>query len=82
MVWAVASGNKVYIFKTSSMRPLFVGSNMHYATLTDLSWKQDKCLSISSMDGYISFALFSSGELGERLPIEGKKSLLKFVRIS
>jgi chromatin assembly factor 1 subunit B len=39
--------------------------NYHYAALTDLSWRADEMLAVSSSDGYCSFLIFSKGELGE-----------------
>jgi hypothetical protein len=38
--------------------------NYHYSALTDLAWKNDEVLAISSSDGYISFMIFDKGELG------------------
>lgn len=39
--------------------------NFHFAALTDLTWKNDTMLAVSSSDGYISFFTFEKGELGE-----------------
>ena len=72
MVWAVATIDKIHIFSTKSPRPLFMASNMHFSTLTDMTWFRSHLLAISSMDGYISFAVFEDGELGEPLPNECK----------
>lgn len=74
VVWAMATRNMVYIYSSRSTRPLFVLTNLHYATISDLSWDADRTVAVSSMDGYISFGLFDEGELGERLPTEGKYS--------
>jgi chromatin assembly factor 1 subunit B len=68
VVWATATRNMVYIYSSFSTRPLFILTNLHYATISDLTWDRDRTLAISSMDGYISFALFEEGELGEPLP--------------
>lgn len=39
--------------------------NYHYAALTDLAWKGDKMLAVSSSDGYCSFMIFKDNSLGE-----------------
>lgn len=72
VVWAMATRNMVFVYSSRSTRPLYVLTNLHYATISDLAWDAERSLAVSSMDGYISFALFEEGELGERLPKEGK----------
>jgi chromatin assembly factor 1 subunit B len=64
VVWAMATRNMVYVYSSRSTRPLHVLTNLHYATISDLSWDEDRCIAVSSMDGYISFGLFEAGELG------------------
>ncbi|KAH8072273.1 hypothetical protein JL721_3537 [Aureococcus anophagefferens] len=50
-----------------SGRPLAVGAGGHYAALTDGAWAPDgSALILASADGYLSFARFDPGELGER----------------
>lgn len=65
MVFAVATTNSVLIYNTESSKPLYGMGNWHFAAHTDLAWKDDKVLAISSSDGFISFFLFNNGELGE-----------------
>ena len=51
-----------------SGRPLAVGAGGHYAALTDGAWAPDgSALILASADGYLSFARFDPGELGERV---------------
>lgn len=58
MVFAIATTNSVLIYNTESLKPLYGMGNYHYSALTDLSWKNNKLLAISSSDGYISFMVF------------------------
>ena len=60
MVFAIATTNSVLIYNTESSKPLYGMGNWHFAAHTDLTWKDDKALAISSSDGFISFFLFSS----------------------
>ena len=67
MVFAVATQDQIMIYKTQSLYPYCVISNMHYAELTDLSWTKDKLLA-SSRDGYVTTIIFEEEELG--VPLE------------
>jgi chromatin assembly factor 1 subunit B len=58
MVFAIATTNSVLIYSTDSLKPLYGMGNFHFAALTDLAWKDDKVLAISSSDGYLSFLTF------------------------
>lgn len=58
MIFAVATTNSVLIYSTDSMKPLYGMGNFHYAALTDLTWKDDRVLAVSSSDGFISFFTF------------------------
>ena len=71
MIFAIATSSSIIIFDTQSMNPLYAMGNYHYATITDLSWRSDKILAISSSDGYCSFMIFEGGELGEVYQPEG-----------
>jgi hypothetical protein len=79
MIFAIATAYSVIIYSTESLKPLYGMGNFHFAALTDLSWKDDRMLAISSSDGYISFFTFDKGELGEHYePEEGAlKELVK-----
>lgn len=49
--------------------PICTVKDMHYADLTDASWSADgQTLSVSSMDGYLSFIRFAPGFFGTSLP--------------
>lgn len=65
MIFAIATTNSVLIYSTDSLKPLYGMGNFHYAALTDLTWKDDRVLAVSSSDGFISFFTFQKGELGE-----------------
>ncbi|KAI8054364.1 WD40-repeat-containing domain protein [Syncephalis plumigaleata] len=68
IVYAIASQDGVTIHDTQQMEPLAIIANMHYATLTDLSWSWDgRQLMFTSTDGYCSLVVFEEGELGEPL---------------
>ena len=67
MIFAIGTTESVLIYGTDSIKPKYAISNIHYQSVTDLSWNGDKMLAISSSDGYISFAVFKDNELGEPL---------------
>uniref|UniRef100_A0A8C5MCY8 Chromatin assembly factor 1 subunit B n=1 Tax=Leptobrachium leishanense TaxID=445787 RepID=A0A8C5MCY8_9ANUR len=75
MVFAVASEDAVLFYDTQQLFPFGYVSNIHYHTLSDLSWSRDGTfLSISSTDGYCSFVTFDEGELG--VPLKEKPALV------
>ena len=65
MVFAVATVDSVIVYQINSLQPLFIVGNIHFACLTDLAWCGNKCLGISSSDGFCSFVFFEEKELGE-----------------
>ncbi|KAE8621497.1 hypothetical protein XENTR_v10004851 [Xenopus tropicalis] len=71
MVFAVASEDAVLFYDTQQLFPFGYVSNVHYHTLSDISWSSDgRFLAISSTDGYCSFVTFEEGELG--VPLKEK----------
>ncbi|KAM4044480.1 chromatin assembly factor 1 subunit B isoform 1-T1 [Anomaloglossus baeobatrachus] len=75
MVFAVASEDAVIFYDTQQLFPFGYISNVHYHTLSDISWSNDGLfLSISSTDGYCSFVSFDEGELG--VPLKEKPALV------
>lgn len=74
MVYAVASLDAITFYDTQHEHPIGHCANMHYASLTDITWSSDgKYVVISSTDGYCSFVKFDDGELGTPIlydPIE------------
>lgn len=65
VVFAVASEDSVLFYDTQQLFPFGYVSNIHYHTLSDISWSSDGAfLAISSTDGYCSFVTFETGELG------------------
>ncbi|KAG8544692.1 hypothetical protein GDO81_022045 [Engystomops pustulosus] len=75
MIFAVASEDAVLFYDTQQLFPFGYVSNVHYHTLSDISWSNDGTfLSISSTDGYCSFVTFDEGELG--VPLKEKPALV------
>ncbi|KAL9865589.1 chromatin assembly factor 1 subunit B [Geothlypis trichas] len=74
LVFAVASEDSVLFYDTEQSFPFGYVSNIHYHTLSDISWSSDgSFLAISSTDGYCSFVTFEEGELG--VPLKEKPQL-------
>lgn len=67
MVFAILTLNQVLIYSTESTLPIAVVSNLHYDSLTDASWNEDKNLVITSKDGFCSIISFEKNEFGKRL---------------
>jgi chromatin assembly factor 1 subunit B len=85
MVFAIATTDAVLIYSTQSLVPLLIVSNisgnLHYASLTDMSWNGTKLLGISCSDGYCSFLSMNQNELGEELPEEEMSEDIKTLMI-
>ncbi|XP_048458999.1 chromatin assembly factor 1 subunit B [Rhincodon typus] len=74
LVFAVASEDSVLLYDTQQTVPFGYISNIHYHTLSDITWSRDGMfLTISSTDGYCSFVTFEKGELG--VPLKEKPVL-------
>uniref|UniRef100_W5K3H3 Chromatin assembly factor 1 subunit B n=1 Tax=Astyanax mexicanus TaxID=7994 RepID=W5K3H3_ASTMX len=68
LVFAVASEDSIFFYDTQQTLPFGYVSNIHYHTLSDLSWSHDgSFLAVSSTDGYCSFVSFDELELGTPL---------------
>ncbi|KAJ9079688.1 Chromatin assembly factor 1 subunit [Entomophthora muscae] len=77
-VFAVATQDSVFVFNTQHSAPIAFVSNLHNASLTDVSWSCDGCtLLASSADGFASIFKFSPGELG--VPVS-KPVLIKSIQ--
>ncbi|XP_076975221.1 chromatin assembly factor 1 subunit B isoform X2 [Tamandua tetradactyla] len=75
LVFAVASEDSVLLYDTQQSFPFGYVSNIHYHTLSDISWSSDGAfLAISSTDGYCSFVTFEKDELG--IPLKEKPVLI------
>ncbi|XP_004474546.1 chromatin assembly factor 1 subunit B [Dasypus novemcinctus] len=75
LVFAVASEDSVLLYDTQQSFPFGYVSNIHYHTLSDISWSSDGAfLAISSTDGYCSFVTFEKDELG--VPLKEKPVLI------
>ncbi|XP_027490640.1 chromatin assembly factor 1 subunit B isoform X2 [Corapipo altera] len=74
LVFAVASEDSVLFYDTEQSFPFGYVSNIHYHTLSDISWSSDgSFLAISSTDGYCSFVTFEKEELG--IPLKEKPQI-------
>ncbi|XP_067154924.1 chromatin assembly factor 1 subunit B isoform X2 [Apteryx mantelli] len=74
LVFAVASEDSVLFYDTQQSFPFGYVSNIHYHTLSDISWSSDGAfLAISSTDGYCSFVTFEKDELG--IPLKEKPQI-------
>ncbi|XP_030311224.1 chromatin assembly factor 1 subunit B [Calypte anna] len=74
LVFAVASEDSVLFYDTEQHFPFGYVSNIHYHTLSDISWSSDGAfLAISSTDGYCSFVTFEKDELG--IPLKEKPQI-------
>ncbi|KFV90649.1 Chromatin assembly factor 1 subunit B, partial [Fulmarus glacialis] len=74
LVFAVASEDSVLFCDTEQSFPFGYVSNIHYHTLSDISWSSDGAfLAISSTDGYCSFVTFEKDELG--IPLKEKPQI-------
>ena len=82
IIFAIATIDMVIIYSTENDIPLGVIGNIHYALLTDLSWKDDDALAVSSSDGFISLCVFDKKELGEELKKDGTIYFYKFTDIA
>uniref|UniRef100_UPI00398EB0D5 chromatin assembly factor 1 subunit B n=1 Tax=Pristiophorus japonicus TaxID=55135 RepID=UPI00398EB0D5 len=74
LVFAVASEDSILLYDTQQTVPFGYISNIHYHTLSDITWSKDGTfLTISSTDGYCSFITFEKDELG--VPLKEKPVL-------
>ncbi|XP_058517629.1 chromatin assembly factor 1 subunit B [Ochotona princeps] len=74
LVFAVASEDSVLLYDTQQPFPFGYVANIHYHTLSDISWSSDGAfLAVSSTDGYCSFVTFEKDELG--IPLKEKPVL-------
>lgn len=66
MIYAIATTNSIFIYDTEQTEPLGMASNLHYSSLTDLSWSPDGLsLLVTSIDGFVSLMQFKQEDLGE-----------------
>lgn len=65
MVFSVATIDSILLYDTQQAAPFGYITNIHYATLTDLTWSSDGSMLVaSSSDGYCTIVHFKEGELG------------------
>ncbi|XP_076445801.1 chromatin assembly factor 1 subunit B-like [Babylonia areolata] len=65
VVFAVATEDAVVLYDSQQTMPFAYLTNIHYHTLSDLSWSKDgRILAVASTDGYCTAITFEAGELG------------------
>ncbi|KAI8901126.1 WD40-repeat-containing domain protein [Globomyces pollinis-pini] len=70
-IFAIATQDSVVIYDTQHTNAIAFLGNLHYASLTDISWSSDGLnLIMTSTDGFCSLVEFSPDELGIPYPIE------------
>ena len=69
-VWAVACKDSVIIYNSDQSSPVGAVTNPHYSSISDVAWFEESLLAVSSIDGYVSFIRFETGELGERSQVK------------
>jgi len=67
ILFTIATIDTVIIYSTESLSPIIVAGNIHFASLSDISWLSNKAVAISSNDGYCSFILFEEQDILEKL---------------
>ncbi|KAF3987053.1 hypothetical protein FT663_03158 [Candidozyma haemuli var. vulneris] len=73
MIFAVATQNSVLIFDTQQGKPLSLSKNLHYSTITDLTWSGDgRSLIVTSAEGFCSVILITE-RLGIPISQQGKQ---------
>lgn len=70
MVYAIATLDSVVLYDTSSTLPLAAFCQIHFDSITDLSWSSDgNLLAVSSRDCFCTLVSFQQGELGEPIDL-------------
>lgn len=62
MIFAVATQDSVIIYDTENLEPMAVVNNVHYSTITDMSWDGNQVIVLAA-DGFCSMIKFDN--LGE-----------------
>uniref|UniRef100_UPI00358FBF51 chromatin assembly factor 1 subunit B n=1 Tax=Myxine glutinosa TaxID=7769 RepID=UPI00358FBF51 len=76
VIFAVAAEDAIMIYDSQHEAPFAFVGNIHYHTLSDITWSADGlCLAVSSTDGFCSFISFAPGELGTPLPTAASPNL-------
>ena len=67
------SSSIISVHSTTSLTPLYYLKNIHYASLTDISWYEPNSFAISSMDGFVSFVTIELTKMGSPVIKEKKE---------
>ena len=78
LVFAIATEEAVYIYRTDQIEPVTQISGIHYTALTDLAWSADgEILLVSSTDGFVTSVLME-GCFG--MSVDSKESCIDSVK--
>lgn len=71
MVYAIATQDTVIVYDTQHEAPLGTVSNIHYRTLTDLTFNSDgNSIVVGAADGFCSVISFEDNALGMKLSVD------------
>lgn len=77
MIYAIFSIDSVVIYDNRSKEPIASFKDLHYGTITDLSWSSDsRYLTISSTDGFLTSIEWENDELGKKIDSSSTKSYI------
>ena len=57
-VWAVMSGNEVFVYESNDQLPIAKFADLHHLPLSDIAWQGYKKLVVSSFDGFVTVIEF------------------------
>ena len=71
-LFCVAANAELYVHESTTPTPLYLLTEMHYASLTDICWfDQGRYLAVSSRDGYVTFVQVDQEHLQQPVGLEG-----------
>lgn len=81
MIYTVFTMDTLYVFDTHQMAPVAVFRDLHYGSLTDVSWSIDgHTLIVTATDGFCSIITFAPDELGPLLEPDEEQRMLHCVK--
>lgn len=81
MIYTVFTMDSIYVFDTHQMAPIAVFRDLHYGSLTDVSWSVDgHTMLVTATDGFCSMVTFAADELGTLLEPDEEQRMLHWVK--
>ena len=81
MIYAAFTMDAVHILDSTQKIPVAVVKDLHYGSITDVVWSPDGAtLLVTSTDGFCSVITFEHEELGEMIPEEEQRRILKDIQ--